>query len=151
MHMALNRPKRVSPRVVIVTLLTIMVVAATLFVVVSVRQDDPQQLLAEMPEGSRIGKLGSVLRGGKVWGGYAVRWIPVLEANKGTATLTNEYGYFQKKSMGNLLHTDLNQLDNTFTGEVTYFVNRAFADSIAVTLIFVDGILRERHWGYMPG
>lgn len=129
-------------------MLTALVTGALLFVGCQ-QNSDPERLFTDQSTGSKVTKFAAVLRDRRVWGGHVVRWVPVVKAER-NAVVNNRYGSFRAENIGDV-NTKTLRLPEDFTGEVTCFVNRLFKDSVAIIFVFINGVLKERSWGYMPG
>lgn len=118
-------------------------------------QLDPKAVLAPIPIGSKLSELDKYLKEFKD-GSDVEEWIRV-RAKDSPEHKTTKYGSFFIRKLGAYeAWTATKETRDAFTGEVRFFHRSAvipddLAPSYVFSLIYVNGVLREKGYGHLPG
>lgn len=117
---------------------------------------DPKAIIAQIPVGSRLTELGRYLP--KFYDdSVVVEWVPNPKARRGTGSSRDKYGGFDTRSLGPYDGWSAKKAERErFTGEVQFFHHSAvipddLAPSFSIDLVYIDGVLKEADYGYLPG
>lgn len=118
-------------------------------------QLDPKAVLATIPIGSKLSALDKYLKEFKD-GSEVEEWIRV-RAKDSPEHRTTKYGKFFIRKLGVYQDwTATKETRDAFTGEIRFYHHSAvipddLAPSYVFTLIYVNGVLREKEYGRLPG
>lgn len=117
---------------------------------------DPKSVIARIPLGSRLSELDTHLD--KFYeSSDVVAWIPNPKAPRGTGSMRDRYGAFDTKNLGPYDSWRAEKAErDRFTGEVRFYHHSAvipddLAPSFVIYLVYIDGVLKEADYGYLPG
>ena len=119
-------------------------------------QPDPAAFLKAIPLGSKLSELDKYL--GKGYNNSSVqRWIPYKEKKAVGTYKTSPYGKFEVRGLGEYGSWDASQAErDSFTGEINFFhLSAVIPDDLApswvMSLTYVNGVLKEKDYGQLPG
>lgn len=101
-----------------------------------------------MPIGSSVAELDPHFRRIKDSRAQVKEWLPATTKVKGRP-ISNAFGKFIEVDRGDYDAWKTSAAAANFTGEITFF-QRAFT-STADSFIYVNGRLRKKDWGFLPG
>ncbi len=119
----------------------------------------PHDIVSSVPIGIKLSDLDGYLKRGSGSEGEVLQWIPTNEPadSKGMQLrgegmrISTEFGTFLQKNLGSYDEWYATAEDrNRFTGEIT-FIHHGSTSSDINSFTFVNGILRKKDWGYLPG
>jgi hypothetical protein len=120
------------------------------------REAAHERLMASVPLGSGLSRLGEARRSGIVTGGRVMRWLPSpkgspdrsdIQLRVDGATIRTEFGMFRQKDLGDYdVWTQDPGLAAGFSGEVVLFT-----DSVQMGFVYIKGRLVKKEWGHLPG
>lgn len=117
---------------------------------------NPKAIIAQIPLGSRLSELDQHLV--KFYeDSEVVAWVPNPKAPRGTGSYRDKFGGFDTRNLGSYEGWNATQAErDRFTGEVRFFHFSAvtpddLAPSFFIYLVYIDGELKEAHYGYLPG
>ena len=114
---------------------------------------DPVAVLAPIPLGSRLSRLDQYLKLSFDNSEVEV-WVPLVE---GSTSRTTAYGIFSIRNLGRYEDWDASDSDrDRFTGEILFYhyssvIPDDLAPSYVFSLIYVNGVLKEKDYGHLPG
>jgi hypothetical protein len=112
----------------------------------------PHDIVTPIPLGSNLSDLDRHLQRGEGSRGEVIAWLPAGKSPKATDPLeTNELGTFIVRVVGS--YDDWKappEERNRFTGEITFY-HHGTASADVNRLVYVDGKLRKKDWGFLPG
>lgn len=142
-------------------LVTLMALVGIALGVVSCGPPAHERILAGVPIGSDLSGPKSVAQSRDVRPGSVMQWMAStqsapdrsdIQLRTDGVTISTEVGMFRQKDLGDYSNWHPDQaLSGHFTGEVVFFLDRGFADSIMIGFTYVDGRLKKKDWGYLPG
>lgn len=118
-------------------------------------QLDPKAVLASIPIGSKLSDLDTYLRKFKD-GSKVEAWVSARTADSPEHT-TTKYGSFFIRNLGRYDRwTATKEVRDAFTGELRFYhfssvIPDDLAPSYVFSLIYVNGVLREKSYGHLPG
>lgn len=117
---------------------------------------DPKAIIAQIPVGSRLTELDRYLP--KFYNdSVVVEWVPNSKVRRGTGSSRDKYGGLDTRNLGPYDGWSAKQAERErFTGEVQFFHHSAvipddLAPSFFIDLVYIDGVLKEADYGYLPG
>ena len=117
---------------------------------------DPKDVVARIPIGSKLSELDKHL--GKFYGSSSVEeWGNAPTATRASKQMKSEYGFSYVRELCTYeAWTASNEERDTFTGKVEFthyssMIPDDIAPSYVVWLVYVDGVLKEKDYGHLPG
>lgn len=109
-------------------------------------------LVSDVPLGSELSKLDQYLERAAGSSGEVTEWIPATNAPSNPSDLIeNEFGTFTRKSLGSYDGWMASpETRNTFTGEILFFHHGSTSSDVN-SVIYQNGKLRKKDWGFLPG
>lgn len=117
---------------------------------------EPRAVVAGIPLGSKLSELDDHL--GKFYDSSSVEeWGNVPTENKATNYMKGKYGFTYFRKLGDYEHWTASKVErDAFTGEIVFYHQSSvipddLAPSYAVSLVYVKGVLKDKHFSIMPG
>ncbi len=119
---------------------------------------DPEKVLSRIPIGSKLTELDELLSRDRDDEGEVTEWIPASKTLDSRVKLvTNEFGVFIQRDLGSYDGWSASATErNSFTGKITFFhhswvIPDDLAPSYVIDLIYINGELKAKNWGILPG
>lgn len=134
------------------TVIILFVVALTAFGLYALGSDleeertHPFKLLGKVKVGSSVRELEILRNDRKIWASKVYLWIPASASGPGV--IETPVGRYKRRDIGGY---DLKTIGPKFTGRIHFFVERGFYDDVVLDFEFIDGFLRIKGWGIVPG
>lgn len=117
---------------------------------------NPKAIIAQIPIGSQLSELDRYLP--KFYeNSVVVEWGTNQKARRGTGSRHDKYGAFDTRNLGPYdgWSAEWGERER-FTGEIQFFHHSAvipddLAPSFSIDLVYIDGVLKEADYGYLPG
>jgi hypothetical protein len=129
--------------------------------IVSCSSGSGEEVAQKIPVGSWVSELDKFMDGSET-DGEVIAWIPKVSPSPIDSTdhetiletgreISNEFGDFSERNLGNFEDWQRATPDvDRFTGEIRFVVANMAAWDV-VSLIYVDGVLKSKDWGHLPG
>lgn len=127
-----------------------------LYAVPIARNGDPRAIVAGVPLGSRLSELDGYL--GKIYERSTVEaWSNTPTGTRSTAWMKSKHGFEYVRSIGAYDTWRASKATrDAFTGRIEFFhyssvIPDELAPSYVVTLVYLNGLLKKKEFGYLPG
>lgn len=116
---------------------------------------DPKGVIAQIPVGSKLSELDKHLvefSHSEVYG-----WVSERPADSSWGSKQTKYGSFYVRKLGEYDAWTASKADrDAFTGELSFYhlcwiIPDDIAPSYVLDLVYVDGVLKEKEYGHLPG
>lgn len=117
---------------------------------------DPKAVVTRIPIGSKLSELNQHL--GSFYEDSSVQeWGNTPTPTKATKYMKAKYGFSYVRELGKYDHWTASQGErDAFTGAIVFYhfssaIPEDLAPSLAVTLVYIDGVLKYKDYGHLPG
>lgn len=112
----------------------------------------PHDASSYVPLGSKLSDLDRYYPRGGGSEGEVIQWLPLAKGEKRPHdAIENEFGVFKPMELGSYDQWGASTAArDSFTGEITFY-HHSLTSSDVNALYYIDGKLKKREWGFLPG